>query len=114
MGGANYIVTVGVAFRQQRSIPNSTWVEKMSGGERQLAVGLISGTSMDGIDACVLEIIEEQHTDNQSASENELKYKNMQPAKLLSPACDCCPLSDVSFSTQQHFNSLYYISISTA
>ena len=57
---------------------HSTWVElaaaeleKMSGEERQLAVGLISGTSMDGIDACVLEIIEEQHTDHQSA--NELK-----------------------------------------
>ena len=29
-------------------------------GRRQLAVGLISGTSMDGIDACVLEITEEQ------------------------------------------------------
>ena len=40
----------------------------MSGEERQLAVGLISGTSMDGIDACVLEITEERHADLENAT----------------------------------------------
>ena len=43
-------------------------LEKMSGGERQLAVGLISGTSMDGIDACVLEVTEERQSDSESTS----------------------------------------------
>ena len=55
---------------------HTTWVElasactieKMSAGERQLSVGLISGTSMDGIDACVLEITEELHTVNESVT----------------------------------------------
>lgn len=47
----------------------------MGTGERQLSVGLISGTSMDGIDACVLEITEELQTDNESATASHQQLK---------------------------------------
>ena len=50
-------------------------IEKMSTGERQLSVGLISGTNMDGIDACVLEITEELQTDNESATASHQQLK---------------------------------------
>jgi 1,6-anhydro-N-acetylmuramate kinase len=50
----------------------ATAIEKMNVGERQLSVGLISGTSMDGIDACVLEITEELNK-SATASHQQLK-----------------------------------------
>lgn len=48
----------------------------MSGESSSLAVGLISGTSMDGIDACVLEITENQQANaaaDATAAHQEVK-----------------------------------------
>lgn len=48
---------------------------KKQRGSRQLAVGLISGTSMDGIDACVLEITEElEAAATTSTASQDLRY----------------------------------------
>ena len=76
---------------------------------KQLAVGLISGTSMDGIDACVLEITEERQTHNGSAtaSHQQLMYIMLPRYKLSSFVPKSLGMM-LFLNISNHFNTLTY------